>query len=190
MLLALLAAVAAVVGLTGISAAASSPSPTTAATAVKVNGPSVKLKVTNPNTTAKATFTGQVGESITAAITDPHMSDDGDDTITLRGPDGVIDSNENVGNGNPVGIGPDTLSQKATYTITFALDKGATGSGTLWVSTPVSIGTVAVNKSSESMNVTRVGQGVERSFTGTTGEQVTEAVTGISNSDDGDDWST
>ena len=188
-LLAVLSPAIAVGGLSGTASASPrfDPAAGSATQKVTINGASVVMKVTKAGTTAKRTFMGSVGDVICVVITDPKMSDDGYDTVVLRGPDGVIDSNQSYGNGNPNGIGPVELTQKGTFSVDFKLDKKATGTGTLWVSAPVSVGTTSVNGSSESMDVTRVGQGVERTFKGTVGEEVTEVVTGTSNSDDGYD---
>jgi hypothetical protein len=60
-------------------------------------------------------------------------SDDGDDWIYLIGPNGVIDSNENVGNGNPVSLAPHKLPATTTYTILYEVDNTATGVGKLTV---------------------------------------------------------
>jgi hypothetical protein len=189
MLLALLSSVVAALGLASAALASPRLSPHDSTTqTVTVNGASEKIKVTSAGTTAKRTFKGKVGEVICVVITDPKMSDNGDDTVTLRGPDGIVDSNEVSGNGYPNGIGPDELTQNGTYTVDFQLDKKATGSGTLWVSAPVSVGTTSVNGAVASMHVTRVGQGVERTFKGTAGQHVTSTVNAIVNTDNGNDW--
>jgi hypothetical protein len=192
MLLALLLPAIASLGLTGAASASPRYGSADASTTstVTVNGPSAKMTVKSAGATARRTFTGKVGEVICVVITDPNMSDNGNDTLTLRGPDGVVDSNEAPGNGYPNGIGPDELTQNGTYTVLYQLDNTATGTARLWVSAPVSVGTIVVNGSSASMNVTRVGQEVERTFKGTAGQHVTSTVSDIVNTDNGNDWIT
>jgi hypothetical protein len=95
-----------------------------------------------------------------------------------------VDSSYNC---NSVGVGPDALTASGTYTLRLTLFSNiATGSATLTVSAPKSLGTVAVNGSPVAMNVNRVGQEVYYTFTATAGERVTETVTGLVTSDGSD----
>jgi hypothetical protein len=147
------------------------------------------MNVTRVGQGVERTFTGTVGEKVTEAVTNISNTDNGNDWLTLLGPNGaVVDSNEVSGNGYSNGIGPDELTQNGTYTVLYQLDSTATGTAKLWVSAPVVIGTIVVNGSSASMNVTRVGQGVERTFKGTAGQHVTSTVNAIVNTDNGNDW--
>jgi hypothetical protein len=153
---------------------------------ITVNGATVTLKVTKPGGTAKATFHGTVGLRVAEVLTNVVTSDDGCETLTLLNPSGgTVDSGQNCGNGNNVGVGPDVLTVPGTYTVTLKLDATATGSGKLWVSAPVNLGPITVNGAAEAMDVTRVGQGVERTFTGKIGQMLSEVLTNVVTSDDG-----
>ena len=152
---------------------------------VTVNGPSVPMKITRPGQTAKRTFCGKVGERISAVITNPVTSDQGCETLTLTGPGPTNLSQFGCGNGNPVGVGPIDLTAPGVYTVRLQLDTTATGHATLWVSKPVTLGTVGINKAAQPMNITRVGQGVQRTFTGKVGQRVSVVVTNVVTSDQG-----
>jgi hypothetical protein len=184
-----LAAIVTAIGTTAWLALPAQASAASAAPAkccsVTVNGPAVTMKVTRQGASVKDTFRGTVGEQVTEVLTNVVTSDQGCETLTLIGPDGSVDSGSSCGNGNDVGVGPDTLTVSGTYKVFLALDNTATGSSKLWVSAPVSLGTVAVNGPAVAMNVTRVGQGVKRTFSGKAGEHVSEVVSNISTSDQG-----
>jgi hypothetical protein len=173
--------------MTGGSAMASAA--TTAATSccsVTVNGPAITVKVTAPGSSALATFSGKAGQRVAEVITNPVSSDGGCATLTLLDPGGApVSSGYNCGNGNPVGIDPVSLTISGTYTVRLTLDTTATGSGKLWVSAPVTVGTAAVNGPSAAMNVSRVGQGVQRTFSGKVGQRVAEVITNPVSSDGG-----
>jgi hypothetical protein len=157
--------------------ASAAPTATGSCCTVSVNGPAVTLKVTTPGKSAKATFKGKVGQRVAEVLTNPVTSDNGCSTLTLTGPGITPVSQENCGNGNPVGINPIDLTVTGTYTVSLRLDTAATGHGTLWVSAPKTVGTTSVNGSPASMNVNRVGQGVLRTFTGTVGQRVAVVIT-------------
>jgi hypothetical protein len=165
---------------------ASAPAAAARCCSVTVNGPAVTMTVSTKGTIATETFRGAVGQQVSEVLTSPVTSDQGCETLTLLNPSGApVDSNSGCGNGNPVGVGPDTLTVPGVYTVELQLDAKATGHGTLWVSAVVSLGSAGENQAAQPMNVTRVGQGVERTFTGKTGQLVTEAVTGVTTSDQG-----
>jgi len=154
---------------------------------VRVNGPAVTLKVTAPGRSAKATFKGKVGQRIAVVITNPVSSDSGCQTLTLTGPNGPAGNSPQTqcGNGTAVAIGPFDLTAPGTYTARLKFDPTATGHGTLWVSAPVTVGTASVNGPHTSMNVTRVGQGVQRTFTGKVGQRIAVVITNPVSSDSG-----
>ena len=152
---------------------------------VIVNGPSVPMKITRPGQTAKRTFCGEVGERISAVITNPVTSDQGCETLTLSGPGPTNISQSGCGNGNAVGVGPVDLTAPGVYTVRLQLDTTATGHATLWVSAPVTLGTVGINKPAQPMNIKRVGQGVQRTFKGSMGQRVSVVVTNVVTSDQG-----
>jgi hypothetical protein len=169
----------------GVSAPAQAAAITTGST-VAINGPAVILKITAPGKSAKATFTGKVGQRISAVITNPVTSDNGCETLTLLDPGGApVTSGSGCTNGNPVGLGPVDLTISGTYTVQLQLDTTATGSAKLWVSAPVSAGTATVNGPATAMNVTRVGQGVQRTFKGKVGQRISVAITNPVSSDNG-----
>jgi hypothetical protein len=153
---------------------------------VTVNGPAVAMKVTKQGTTAKETFHGKVNERVSEVLTDVVSSDQGCETLTLLNPSGgTVDDGSDCGNGNNVGVGPDVLTVAGTYTVKLQVDSNATGGGKLWVSAPVSSGPIAVNGPAKAMDVTRVGQGVERTFTGKVHQQISVVVTNVVTSDQG-----
>ena len=152
---------------------------------VTVNGPAVTMKITTPGRTAKRTFHGSVGQRVAEVLTNPVTNDNGCSTLTLTGPGMTPVSQENCGNGNPVGIDPIDLTVTGTYTVTLRVDTAATGHGTLWVSAPKTVGTTSVNGPSVSVNVGRVGQGVLRTFTGKVGQRVAVVITNPVVSDNG-----
>jgi hypothetical protein len=153
---------------------------------VKVNAPPVSVKITRPGASARFTFRGSVGERVAEVLTNVVTSDDGCETVYLLNPSGgTVDSASYCGNGNNVGVGRDVLAVPGVYTVKITLDSTATGSGKLWVSAPVSQGSITVNKAAQLMDLKRVGQGLERSFTGYVGEQVSAVITNVTTSDDG-----
>ncbi len=84
-----------------------------------------------------------------------------------------------------MGVGPDNLPVSGTYTVLLTIDTTAKGGGQLTVSAPVTIGTVKINGPSEPLKVTRRGQGVARTFTGKTGQKVSEVLSQLDTSDNG-----
>ncbi len=153
---------------------------------VVINGPAVTVKVTRPGMTVKETFAGKAGQRVSAVVSKIVTSDNGCDTLTLVDPGGAtVTSNSNCGNGNPIAIGPVNLTITGTYKVKFAVDTTATGSGRLTVSAPVTVGTATVNGPSASLNVSRAGQGVQRTFTAKTGQRIAAAVTQVVTSDNG-----
>jgi hypothetical protein len=153
---------------------------------VQVNKPPATVKITRAGASARFTFRGSAGEMVSEVLTNVVTSDDGCETVTLLNPShGKVDSASYCGNGNNVGVGPDTLTVPGVYTVQITLDSTATGSGKLWVSKPVNQGAIVVNKAAQPMDLKRVGQGLERSFTGHVGEQVSEVITNVVTSDDG-----
>ncbi len=169
----------------GPATASAAPTATGSCCSVIVNGPAVPMKITRPGQTAKRTFRGKVGERISAVITNPVTSDQGCETLTLLGPGGTSVSQSGCGNGNPVGVGPVDLTVPGVYTVRLQLDTTATGHATLWVSAPITLGTVGINKAAQPMNVKRVGQGVVRTFKGKVGQRVSAVVTNVVTSDQG-----
>ena len=144
------------------------------------------MSVTHRGASATRTFTGKAGQSVSEVLTGLKTSDDGCATLTLTGPGhAAVDQNSGCGNGAPIGVGPDVLPTSGTYTVLLTVDTNATGGGTLWVSAPVTIGTIAVNGPARPLKVTRYGQGVARTFQGKAGQSVSEVLTGLTASDDG-----
>jgi hypothetical protein len=153
---------------------------------VSVNGPAVPMKITRPGQSAKLTFRGKVGERISAVITNPVTSDQGCETLTLLDPShSTVASGSGCGNGNAVGLGPVDLTVPGIYTVRLQVDTTATGHASLWVSKPVTLGTVGINKAAQPMNIERVGQGVQRTFKGSVGQRVSVVVTNVVTSDQG-----
>ena len=170
---------------TSTAATTTSPATSTCCT-TSVNGPAVTMKITTPGRSARATFRGSVGQRVAEVLTNPVTSDAGCVQITLLDPSGaVVNSGSSCGNGNPAGIGPVDLTVPGVYTVKLTLDTAATGSGKLWVSAPVGVGGTTVNGPSTAMDITRVGQGVQRTFAGKAGQRVAEAVTNPVTSDAG-----
>jgi large repetitive protein len=147
---------------------------------VTINGPAVALKVTKPGKAAKLTFSGKAGQRVSEDLADVNTSDGCADLSLLEPGGATLDSNNECGvNGTSMGMGPDTLPSTGTYTVELSVNSGVTGGGTLWVSAPVVIGTVAVNGSDETLKATRVGQDVGRTFTAKAGQSVSEVLTGV-----------
>ena len=128
-----------------------------------------------------------VGQRIAVVITNPVSSDSGCQTLSLTGPNSPVGNSpqSQCGNGTPVAIGPVDLTAPGTYTARLEFDPTATGHGTLWVSAPVSVGTAGVNGPSTPMKVTRVGQGVQRTFTGKVGQRIAVVITNPVSSNSG-----
>ncbi len=162
---------AAAAAVTGVTASSGST--------VTINGPAVPLQVTRAGQTAKVTFKGKFGQSVSEVLTGLKTTDDGCADLNVIEPGGAtLDSGRVCGNGTPMGVGPDNLPVSGTYTVELTIDTTAKGGGTLWVSAPVTIGTVKVNGPMEPLKVTRCGQGVARTFTGKAGQSVSEFFTG------------
>ena len=158
-----------------------------AAATVSVNGPAVTMKVTTPGKAAKSSFTGKAGQRISTVVTNLVTSDNpGCATLTLLNPSGgVVDTSGQVCDVTSTGLAnaPDVLTVSGTYTVRLELDQTATGSAKLWVSAPVTAGTVSVNGPAAPVNVTRVGQGVQRTFAGKAGQRISTVVTNLVTSD-------
>jgi len=170
----------------GPATASAAPTAAGSCCSVIVNGPSVPMKITRPGQTAKRTFRGAVGERISAVITSPVTSDQGCETLTLVDPHhSTVTSGSGCGNGNAAGLGPVDLTVPGIYTVRLELDTTATGHATLWVSKPVTLGTVGINKAAQPMNIKRVGQGVQRTFKGSVGQRMSVVVTNVVTSDQG-----
>ena len=160
--------------------------PVTAGT-VRVNGPAVPMNVAGVGQGVRRTFTGKAGQRISTVVTNLVTSDNpGCATLTLLNPSGgVADTSGQVCDATSIGLAnaPDVLTVPGTYTVRLELDQTATGSAKLWVSAPVTAGTVRVNGPAVPMNVTRVGQGVRRTFTGKAGQRISTVVTNLVTSD-------
>ena len=151
-----------------------------------VNGSPVSMNVTRLGQGVIRSFAGKVGQRVTTVVNNVSISDNGCESLTLLDPSGTtLSTNTNCGNGSAVGVGPINLTVAGTYQVRFEADPAATSTGTLWVSLPISVGTVTVNGASTSMNVIRVGQGVFRTFTGQSGHSVTVSITDVNTSDGG-----
>jgi hypothetical protein len=170
-----------------LPAQAATARPVTAACCtVRVNGPAATMTVTNRGATAQATFRAAAGQRVSEVVTNVVTSDDGCETLTLLSPDGaIVGSGSNCGNGNNAGVGPSLLTTAGIYTVRLTVDRAATAVARLWVSAPVSVGTVTVNGPAKAMDVTRVGQAVVRTFSGTAGERIKAVVSSIVTSDNG-----
>jgi hypothetical protein len=153
---------------------------------VTVNGPSVSMNVTRVGQGVIRTFDGAAGQRISVVVNGAATSDGGCKRLTLFDPGGVsLDSPTSCGDSNPVSIGPINLTSSGTYQVRLEVDTTATATSMLWVSAPVTIGSVTVNGPSVSMNVTRVGQGVIRTFDGAAGQRISVVVNGVATSDGG-----
>jgi hypothetical protein len=154
--------------------------------AITVNGAREPLKVTRYGQGVARTFKGKAGQSVSEVLTGLTTNDNGCATLTLFGPGhATVDQNSGCSNGTAIGVGPDTLPTSGTYTVLLTVDTNATGGGTLWVSAPVTIGTITVNGPREPLRVTRYGQGVARTFKGKHGQKVREVLTGLTTNDNG-----
>jgi hypothetical protein len=149
-----------------------------------VNGSPVTLTVASPGQVAIATFTGVLGQRTTVVVNSVSKSNSGCETLAVIYPNGNVVGTAS-GCGSAISVGPVNLTIAGTYQVRFALDPSATGSGSLWVSAPISLGTATVNSGSAAMTVTRVGQGVIRTFTGALGQRVTVVVSGVTTSNTG-----
>jgi hypothetical protein len=153
---------------------------------VTVNGPSASMNVTRVGQGVIRTFDGAAGQRITVVVNAVATSNGGCKTLTLFDPNNVsLGSDFRCGDSNPVSIGPIDLTIRGTYQVRLEVATTATGSGTLWVSAPVTIGSVTVNGPSASMNVTRVGQGVIRTFDGAAGQRIAVVVNAVATSNGG-----
>jgi hypothetical protein len=153
---------------------------------IKVNGPIEPLKVTRYGQAVWRTFTGKAGQTVSAVLKELDTSDNGCANLYLIEPGGAtLDHAGTCGNGNLIGIGPDTLPVSGTYSVELFIATTAKGAGQLLLTSPVSVGTVTVNGPSEPLKVTRYGQAVWRTFTGKAGQTVSEVLTGLDTSDNG-----
>jgi hypothetical protein len=151
-----------------------------------VNGAAATMTVTTPGKSAKCTFHGTTGQMIDAAITNVTTSDNGCEKLSLATPHGQIAGYQTgCGNGNPVGVGPVTLTSTGTWAVLLQLDTTATGSARLWVSAPASTGTVTLNGPAVPLEVAHPGREPELTFHGKTGQQVEAAITKVKTSDNG-----
>jgi hypothetical protein len=153
---------------------------------VSVNGPSVSMNVTRVGQGVIRTFDGTAGQRISVIVNGVATSDNGCKTLTLFDPSGVsLASDTHCGDSNPNSVGPINLTSSGTYQVRLEVDTTATATSMLWVSAPVIIGSVSVNGPSVSMNVTRVGQGVIRTFDGAAGQRITVVVNAVATSNNG-----
>jgi hypothetical protein len=153
---------------------------------VTVNGPSEPLNVTRRGQGVWRTFTGKAGQSVSEALSQLDTSDNGCADLFLIEPGGAtLDSGRACGNGSTIGVGPDKLPVSGTYMVMVTVDNTAKGGGTLWVSAPVTVGTIKVNGPSEPLKSARFGQAVARTFTGKAGQKVSEALSQLDTSDNG-----
>src|SRR4029077_17230169 len=131
-----------------------------------------------------STFSGVLGQRITAVVNGVTTSDTGCENLTMIDPNG-----NSVGAGTSCGTavsaGPLNLTVTGTYQVILEVDPSATGSGTLWVSAPINVGSATVNTGSAAMTVVRVGQAVTRGFSGVPGQNITAVVTNVSSTDSG-----
>ena len=180
--LGVLTAAAIAVPVTGGAAVARAATTTATSCTALVSGPPVTMKVTTPGKAATCTFSGKVGQRISTVITNLVINGGSCATLTLFNPSGgEVDTSGQDCGFSSIGLtnAPEVLTVPGTYTVRLALDPTATGSAKLWVSAPVTVGTVAINGPPVSMNVTRVGQGVQRTFTGTIGQRISTVVTNL-----------
>jgi hypothetical protein len=132
------------------------------------------------------TFTGKAGQTVSEILTGLDVSDNGCANLYLIEPGGAtLDHAGTCGNGHLIGVGPDNLPVSGTYSVELFIDTTAKGGGQLLVSSPVSVGTVKVNGPTEPLKVTRYGQAVWRTFTGKSGQKVTEVLSQLDTSDNG-----
>ena len=184
--LGVLTAAAIAVPVTGGAAVARAATTTATSCTALVSGPPVTMKVTTPGKAATCTFSGKVGQRISTVVTNLVINSgsggSGCATLTLLNPSGgVVDSSGLDCGFSSIGLtnAPDVLTASGTYTVRLELDQTDTGTAQLWVSTPVTVGTVAINGPPVSMNVTRVGQGVQRTFTGKAGQRISTVITNL-----------
>jgi hypothetical protein len=156
----------------------------TATAKVTVNGPAVTMAVTSPGTIAKRTFAGTVGQSISVVMTNVKTTDDSCSLLAVTGPGGSNVGSDTDCEDNHPSFGPFTVGVSGTYTVEFSVGTTSTGSGKLEVSAPVVVGKVTVNGPQVAMKVTRLGQGVERTFTGTAGQSISVVMTNVTATDD------
>jgi hypothetical protein len=152
------------------------------ASSVTVNGPPIPMAVTSPGHVVSVKFSGTTGQHVAIVLNSVSISGGCGEVLTLLSPSGTT-----VQMSNRCGtdwLGYLNLPSTGTYHITLKLDdSAATGQGTLWVSAgPVKVGTVTVNGSPASMSVSRVGQGVYETFSGTAGQHVAVVLNGVSTS--------
>ena len=161
--LGVLTAAAIAIPITGGAAAARAATTTASSPCTaSVNGPAVPMKVATPGKAATCTFSGKAGQRISTVVTNLVINNGSCATLTLLNPSGgVVDTSGQDCGLSSIGLAnaPDVLTVSGTYTVRLELDQTATGSAKLWVSAPVTVGTVTVNGPAVSMNVTRVGQG-------------------------------
>ncbi len=144
------------------------------------------MTVATPGKSAKCTFHGTTGQLIDAAITKVNTSDNGCEKLSLVNPHGQIAGYQTgCGNGNPVGVGPVTLTSTGTWAVLLQIDTTATGSAQVWVSAPASAGTVTVNGPAVALDVAHPGREPELTFHGKTGQLIDAAITKVKTSDNG-----
>jgi hypothetical protein len=147
---------------------------------VGVNKPAAPMPVTRVGQGVRRTFAGKAGQRVSVTVTSLVVNGGSCATLTLLDPSGGTRDTTGLQCGlTSIGFGPDVLTVPGTYTVWLQLDPTATGGGKLWVSAPITLGTVKVNGPAAPMPVTRVGQGVRRTFAGKAGQRVSVAVTNL-----------
>lgn len=140
---------------------------------ITVDGASVPISITRPGQRARVTFTGHAGEGPSIGITSAAFSG----AVTVYRPDGATHAGP-VGYSAPA-AGVDLPSFTSTGTHEILVDPGgvATGSLTLWLSSPVST-TTALDGSPLVINITRPGQRAVVTYPATTGQRASHVLSG------------
>jgi YD repeat-containing protein len=140
---------------------------------IAIDGAAVTLTLTRPGQHQAATFTGTAGQRLSLAFT----SVTADSGVTVRKPDGTTLATAQVFTGAVLDL-PD-LPATGTYAIWVDPNNAGTGSLTLTLSAEVAGGSIPVDGSSTTVNLTRPGQNGRLTFSGTTGQQLSLAYTGV-----------
>ena len=141
-------------------------------------GPSIPVSITTPGQLARLTFSGTAGQAISLNVTGSPVPAS---WLTIYKPDGSnLIGQTNIGGANLGFIDRQVLPASGTYTI--VIDPQGTNIGnfnvTLYNLVDVS-GTLTPDAGATPVNITVPGQNASFTFNGTTGQQVSLAVTGV-----------
>jgi len=143
---------------------------------IAVGGSSVPLSITRAGQRARLTFDATAGQRLSLGVTSSSFPPWPKITIFKPGGgiEGILDSNSSAG--AALDVGP--LGSTGTYEIFFEPWLATTGGVTLWLSEEVAA-TITPGGDPLPISIARPGQRARISFAGTSGQQVSFRLTGV-----------